>query len=163
MSIYSDKLAHVQVIFNSPYSVEQMCTREDTLGHNLVAPYILTSWAITRSQQYFCFFSLATHSRSHCFFCLAWQPIPVHTVPENEDNLLSSHADCPRQVKNKFRNLSNFQGFRDFKGFGWFQSTSPWNFNTKQKPSLMDRNVSLSTRFMSPVSPVLHTEVTVRT
>ena len=40
MSIYSDKLAHVQVVINSPYSVEQMCTREDTLAHNLGAPYI---------------------------------------------------------------------------------------------------------------------------
>lgn len=27
---------------------------------------------------------------------LAWQPIPVHTVPQEEDYLLSSHADCPR-------------------------------------------------------------------
>ena len=27
---------------------------------------------------------------------LAWQPIPVHTVPQEEDTLLSSHATCPR-------------------------------------------------------------------
>ena len=27
---------------------------------------------------------------------LAWQPIPVHTVPQDEDYLLSSHAHCPR-------------------------------------------------------------------
>ena len=27
---------------------------------------------------------------------LAWQPIPVHTVPQEEDYLLSSHAFCPR-------------------------------------------------------------------
>jgi len=27
---------------------------------------------------------------------LAWQPIPVHTVPQEEDMLLSSHAECPR-------------------------------------------------------------------
>ena len=27
---------------------------------------------------------------------LAWQPIPVHTVPQEEDYLLSSHANCPR-------------------------------------------------------------------
>eukprot|EP00092_Neocalanus_flemingeri_P027738 GFUD01030110.1.p1 GENE.GFUD01030110.1~~GFUD01030110.1.p1 ORF type:complete len:422 (+),score=142.80 GFUD01030110.1:64-1329(+) len=27
---------------------------------------------------------------------LPWQPIPVHTVPQVEDSLLSSHADCPR-------------------------------------------------------------------
>jgi len=27
---------------------------------------------------------------------LAWQPIPVHTVPQSEDDLLSSHAACPR-------------------------------------------------------------------
>ena len=27
---------------------------------------------------------------------LAWQPIPVHTVPQSEDYLLSSHAHCPR-------------------------------------------------------------------
>jgi len=30
------------------------------------------------------------------FVFLAWQPIPVHTVIESEDNLLSSHADCPK-------------------------------------------------------------------
>ena len=30
MSIYSDKLAHVQVVINCPYSVAQMCTWEDT-------------------------------------------------------------------------------------------------------------------------------------
>jgi len=27
---------------------------------------------------------------------LAWQPIPVHTLPQQEDYLLSSHANCPR-------------------------------------------------------------------
>ena len=27
---------------------------------------------------------------------LAWQPIPVHTVPQDEDYLLSSHSHCPR-------------------------------------------------------------------
>jgi len=25
-----------------------------------------------------------------------WQPIPVHTVSDSEDNLLSSHFFCPR-------------------------------------------------------------------
>ena len=29
MSIYLDKLAHVQVVINSQYSVEQMCTLLD--------------------------------------------------------------------------------------------------------------------------------------
>ena len=38
MSIYSDKLAHLQVV-NCRYSVAQMCTREDMLGHNLGMPY----------------------------------------------------------------------------------------------------------------------------
>ena len=27
---------------------------------------------------------------------LPWQPIPVHTLPQDEDYLLSSHAHCPR-------------------------------------------------------------------
>ena len=27
---------------------------------------------------------------------LHWQPVPVHTVPLEEDNLLSSHAKCPK-------------------------------------------------------------------
>ena len=39
MSIYSDKLAHVQVVINCPYSIAQICTREDTLAHNLGALY----------------------------------------------------------------------------------------------------------------------------
>ena len=38
MSIYSDKLAHIQVIINCQYSVAQMCTREDTLARYLGAP-----------------------------------------------------------------------------------------------------------------------------
>ena len=40
MSIYSDKLANVQVVINCRYSVTQMCTYEDTLAHNLGALYI---------------------------------------------------------------------------------------------------------------------------
>ena len=39
MSIYSDKLAHVQVVINCRYSLAQMCTREDTLAHNFEALY----------------------------------------------------------------------------------------------------------------------------
>ena len=39
MSIYSDKLAHLQVVINCLYSVAQMCTREDKLAHKLGGPY----------------------------------------------------------------------------------------------------------------------------
>ena len=27
---------------------------------------------------------------------ILWQPIPVHTKPKSEDNLLSTHAECPK-------------------------------------------------------------------
>ena len=40
MSIYSDKLTHVQVVISCPYSVAQMCTREDALAHNFGTPCI---------------------------------------------------------------------------------------------------------------------------
>ena len=40
MSIYSDKLAHVQVVINCPYSVAQFCTREDGLAYIPGAPSI---------------------------------------------------------------------------------------------------------------------------
>ena len=40
MSIYSDKLAHVQVVINSQYSVAQMCICEDMLAHYLGMPYL---------------------------------------------------------------------------------------------------------------------------
>lgn len=30
---------------------------------------------------------------------ISWQPIPVHTVPITQDNLLSSHAICPRMTQ----------------------------------------------------------------
>ena len=33
MSIYSDKLAHVEVVIKWRYSVAQMCTRKDMLAH----------------------------------------------------------------------------------------------------------------------------------
>ena len=36
---YSDKLANIQVIVNCRYSIAQMCTHEDTLAHYLGAPY----------------------------------------------------------------------------------------------------------------------------
>ena len=39
MSIYPDKLAHVQVVNNCRYSVAQMCTREDMLAHYLGTPF----------------------------------------------------------------------------------------------------------------------------
>ena len=38
MNIYSDKLAHIQVIINCQYSIAQMCTRKDTLAWCLGAP-----------------------------------------------------------------------------------------------------------------------------
>ena len=38
MSIYSDKLAHVQVVINCRYSVAQMWTWEDMLAWYLGAP-----------------------------------------------------------------------------------------------------------------------------
>ena len=40
MSIYSDKLTHVQVVISCPYSVAQICTHEDALAHNFGAPCI---------------------------------------------------------------------------------------------------------------------------
>ena len=39
MSIYSDKVAYVQVVINCRYSVAQMYTSEDMLAHNLGALY----------------------------------------------------------------------------------------------------------------------------
>ena len=39
MSIFSDKLAHVQVFINCPHFVAQLCIREDKLAHNLGPPY----------------------------------------------------------------------------------------------------------------------------
>ena len=46
MSIYSDKLAHVQVVINCQYFVAQMCTCEDMLAHNLYELYqvVITKW-----------------------------------------------------------------------------------------------------------------------
>ena len=40
MSIYSDKVAHIQVVINCQYFIVQMCTREDTLAQYLGAPYL---------------------------------------------------------------------------------------------------------------------------
>ena len=38
--VYLDKLAHIQVVINCQYSVAQMCTHKDTLAHYLGAPFI---------------------------------------------------------------------------------------------------------------------------
>ena len=40
MSIYSDKLAHVQVVINCRYSFAQLCACEDPLAHYLGARYL---------------------------------------------------------------------------------------------------------------------------
>ena len=47
---YSDKLAHVQVVFNCQYSVAQMCTCENGLANILGAPSIDDVMSITHSQ-----------------------------------------------------------------------------------------------------------------
>ena len=39
MSIYSDKLGHLQVIINCRYSVAHLCTSEATIAHNLGAAH----------------------------------------------------------------------------------------------------------------------------
>ena len=39
ISIYWDKVAHVQVVINCRDSVAQVCTSEDILAHKLGAPY----------------------------------------------------------------------------------------------------------------------------
>ena len=39
MSIFSDKLAHVQVVINCQYFVAYLCTSEAMLTHNLGALY----------------------------------------------------------------------------------------------------------------------------
>eukprot|EP00088_Acartia_fossae_P068667 TRINITY_DN8752_c0_g1_i1.p1 TRINITY_DN8752_c0_g1~~TRINITY_DN8752_c0_g1_i1.p1 ORF type:complete len:419 (+),score=82.51 TRINITY_DN8752_c0_g1_i1:162-1418(+) len=40
-----------------------------------------------------------------------WQPIPVHTVPQSEDALLSSHAECPRftQLQEELKHSQDFK------------------------------------------------------
>ena len=43
---------------------------------------------------------------------LPWQPAPVHTVPQHEDALLSSHADCPRFDQLQ-KEINNGQFMRD--------------------------------------------------
>lgn len=41
---------------------------------------------------------------------IGWQPIPVHTVPQTEDALLSSHAECPRyfELQDELLKSQNF-------------------------------------------------------
>ena len=38
-AVYLDKLVHAQVVINCQYSVAQLCTRKDTLAHNLSLLY----------------------------------------------------------------------------------------------------------------------------
>ena len=49
MIIYSDKLAHLQVIINCRYSVAQICTRENTLAQYLGAPSLDDFMRVVRS------------------------------------------------------------------------------------------------------------------
>ena len=59
MSVYSDKLAHEQVVIKCRYSAAQMCTREDTLFHYLGPPFIddvmryntLIAYALTMTEK----------------------------------------------------------------------------------------------------------------
>jgi len=43
---------------------------------------------------------------------LLWQPIPVHTLPLEEDNVISSHANCPR-LKKLMEELSSDPTIKD--------------------------------------------------
>ena len=61
MSIYADKLAHIQVFISCQYSVPQMCTCEDTRVHNLGA--LMMSWASYNS------LTTAWSDKSHDLSC----------------------------------------------------------------------------------------------
>ena len=57
MNIYSDKLAHLQVVINCRYSVAHMCTRVDGLAYILGAPSIddVMSYNSLTTEWYFIF------------------------------------------------------------------------------------------------------------
>ena len=57
MSIYLDKLAHAQVVINCPFSIAQMCTREDRLAHILGSLYfddVMSYDLLTKNVFLFC-------------------------------------------------------------------------------------------------------------
>jgi lysosomal acid phosphatase len=68
---------------------------------------------------------------------LAWQPIPVHTVPLNEDALLSSHAYCPR-FDRLYEELKTSQWMEDIYNknkelFQYISKHSGWNISDIQR------------------------------
>ena len=53
MSIYLDKLGHVQVVINCCYSIAPMCTRKDTLAHSFSAPCLDDDMSSQQNAYYF--------------------------------------------------------------------------------------------------------------
>ena len=51
MSIYSDKLAHIQFVINCRYSVAQLCTREDVLAYISGTPSVDDVMCYSSSQR----------------------------------------------------------------------------------------------------------------
>eukprot|EP00090_Calanus_glacialis_P002491 TRINITY_DN11869_c0_g1_i5.p1 TRINITY_DN11869_c0_g1~~TRINITY_DN11869_c0_g1_i5.p1 ORF type:complete len:413 (-),score=122.52 TRINITY_DN11869_c0_g1_i5:35-1273(-) len=69
---------------------------------------------------------------------LAWQPIPVHTVPEQWDSLLSNHhKECPRlaemreQLKDSPYMKSVYEDNKDL--FDYISKHSGWNIKSVEK------------------------------
>ena len=60
ISIYLDKLAHVQVVVNCRSFIAQMCTPENMLAHNLGALYVDVMSYNSLTTYYFIVFSRAT-------------------------------------------------------------------------------------------------------
>ena len=84
MSIYSDKLAHVQVVINRPYSVAHWCTSEAMLAHNLVP----TIWKPDHSKSwFFCVFQMVSDKMAAICPDFKWFGFRISDPIWNPDHL----------------------------------------------------------------------------
>ena len=79
---------------------------------------------------------------------LEWQPIPVHTLPEIEDNLLSTKAYCPRFEELKAQLLSSnpeIQAINDKYAwvYNYTAAMSGARVNFSSAPPHLKRNIRL--------------------
>lgn len=107
------KKRYLNGFMNSSYNADEITVRSTDKSRTLMSAYTNLAGLYPPNEQ----------EKWHPN--LAWQPIPVHTIPKSEDRLLYMMSNCPKYMK-LYMQFRESKYYKDFlkKNHNWFEFVS---------------------------------------